>query len=86
MAYRVEIRKQASKELSRIGLEDRRRIARAIEGLAESPRPVGCRKLRDREGWRIRVGDYRVLYQIEQGRLVVVVVRIGHRKDVYREG
>jgi mRNA interferase RelE/StbE len=86
LAYRVEIRKQASKELSRIGLEDRRRIGRAIEGLAEDPRPAGCRKLRDREGWRIRVGDYRVLYQIEEGRLVVVVVRVGHRKDVYREG
>ncbi len=86
MAYRVEIRRQASKELSRIGLEDRRRIARAIEGLADNPRPPGCRKLRDREGWKIRVGDCRVLYQIEEGRLLVLVVKVGHRKDVYREG
>jgi mRNA interferase RelE/StbE len=85
LVYRVEIRRQAAKELARIGLDDRRRIAIAVDGLSRNPRPAGCRKLQGREGWRIRVGVYRVLYRIEDLQLLVLVVKIGHRGDVYRE-
>ena len=81
----MEVRRQASKELARIGLVDRRRIAQAIDGLARNPRPTGCRKLNGREGWRICVGVYRILYRIEEQRLLVMVVKVGHRKDAYRD-
>lgn len=82
--YRVEIRRQAVKELSRIDRRDRRRIQQAIDGLAENPRPAESKKLRSRDGWRLRVGVYRILYRIEKERLLVLVVKIGHRRDVYR--
>ena len=84
MVYRIEIRRQAIKELARIERKDGEKIAAAIDELAYNPRPAGCKKLRNREGWRIRVGEYRVLYGIEEERLVVLVVRIGHRREVYR--
>ena len=86
MAYRVEVQKRASKELSRIGAGDQLRIVRAMEELGVDPRPPGCKKLKDSPYWRIRVGDYRVIYRIEEDRLLVLVVRIGHRKDVYWAG
>ena len=82
--YRVEIRRQAVKELSRIDRRDRERIQQAIDGLAENPRPAESKKLRSRDGWRLRVGVYRILYRIEKERLLVLVVKIGHRRDVYR--
>jgi mRNA interferase RelE/StbE len=84
LAYKIEIQRQAVKELDRVGLKDRKRIQSAIDGLAQDPRPAGSKKLRNREGWRIRVGVYRILYKVEEQRLFVLVVRIGHRKDAYR--
>ena len=84
MAYRIEIRRQAIKDLARIERKDRQKIAAAIDELAQNPRPVGCKRLRNREGWRIRIGEYRVLYSIKEERLLVLVVRIGHRREVYR--
>ena len=84
MAYRIEIRKQAQKDLARIERKDGQKIAAAIDALAQNPRPAGCKKLRNREGWRIRVGEYRVLYSIQEERLLILVVRIGHRREVYR--
>jgi mRNA interferase RelE/StbE len=82
--YRVEIRRQAVKELSRIDRRDRERILQAIDGLVENPRPAGSKKLRSRDGWRLRVGLYRILYRIEEKQLLVLVVKVGHRRDVYR--
>ena len=84
MAYRIEIRKQAQKDLARIERKDGQKIAAAIDALAQNPRPAGCKKQRNREGWRIRVGEYRVLYSIQEERLLILVVRIGHRREVYR--
>ena len=55
-----------------------------MEALAEKPRPEGCSKLTGREAWRIRVGDYRVIYEIHDDRQVVIIVVIRHRKDAYR--
>ena len=82
--YRVEIRRQAVKELSRIDRRDRERILQAIDGLAENPRPAGSKKLRSRDGRRLRVGVYRILYRIEEERLLVLVVKVKHRRNVYR--
>lgn len=60
------------------------RVRDALRALAEEPRPAGCKKLQGREGWRIRVGDYRVLYTIDDAQKTVEVVHIGHRRDIYR--
>jgi mRNA interferase RelE/StbE len=64
----------------------RERVTRAIDGLAEEPHPPGRRKLQGREGWRIRVGDYRVVYEIDDDLRMVTVLQAGHRRDVYRTG
>jgi mRNA interferase RelE/StbE len=86
MRYRTEIAQRALKALKDIPSADRERIRLAIRALGDDPRPRGCLKLQQSPDWRIRVGVYRVIYQIEEGRLLVLVVKIGHRKDVYREG
>jgi mRNA interferase RelE/StbE len=84
-SYDVFIKPSALKELERIGNRElRRSVAERIRALGEDPRPPGCRKLSGGEGYRIRCGVYRVIYSIEDDRLVVYVVKIGHRKDVYR--
>ena len=84
MAYKIEIRRQATKDLARIERKYRQKIIAAIDELAHNPQPAGCKKLRNREGWRVRVGEYRILYSIEEERLLVLVVRIGHRREAYR--
>lgn len=84
MTYRVEITKSAAKALSKLPASIRRRIGEAIATLATDPRPAKCKKLVGDDHWRIRVGDYRVLYSIEDDRLVVRVVRVAHRREVYR--
>ena len=85
MSYRIEIKLSAIKALAVIPNPHRRRIAKVIDGLAQQPRPVGCTKLIGAEtAYRIRVGDYRIIYQIEDRILIVFIIRIAHRKDVYR--
>jgi mRNA interferase RelE/StbE len=84
-SYRIEITASAEKQLARLPDADKLRVARKIVELAAVPRPLGCRQLRGQEGvYRIRVGVCRVIYSIEERRIVVVVLKIGHRKDVYR--
>jgi len=85
LKYAVEILRSAQKSLFIIQAGDRAKINHAIRSLADDPRPNGSRKLTAREAWRIRIGKYRVIYQIFDNRLVVSVVSIGHRKDVYRK-
>jgi mRNA interferase RelE/StbE len=83
--YRIRIKKSAAKELETIPRKaDRRRIVTRIEALADEPRPDGCRKLSGSERYRIRQGPYRIVYAIEDEQLVVYVVQIGNRKNVYR--
>ena len=83
--YSLRIKKSARKELESITTKaDRRRIIKRIESLAHDPRPPGALKLSGRERYRIRQGRYRILYTIEDTLLVVHVIRIGDRKDVYR--
>lgn len=82
--YRVTIRKSVSKDMRGIPKKDARRIVAAIESLADDPRPPGAKKLSGQERYRIRQGNYRILYEIEDDRLIVCVVRVGDRRDVYR--
>jgi len=85
MAYRVEVKSQAEEALAGIPNPHRRRIAKAIDGLGRQPRPAGCTKLTGAEtAYRIRIGDYRVVYQILDRVLIVYIIRIAHRKDVCR--
>jgi mRNA interferase RelE/StbE len=85
MPYRIEIKPQAEKALARIPNPHRRRIAKAIDALARTPRPASCAQLAGSEdAYRIRVGDYCVVYEIADRVLIVYIIRVGHRKDVYR--
>ena len=85
-SYRVLIKASAAKEIEAVDQKkDRQRIVAAIHSLAHNPRPVGCEKLAGEDDrYRIRVGRYRIVYSVGDGELLVVVVRVGHRKDVYR--
>lgn len=83
-SYNVLITKSASKELEAVPLKDRQRIVTRIRGLANDPRPSACEKLSGEYKYRLRQGDYRILYEIIDADLIVTVVRIGDRKDVYR--
>lgn len=82
--FTVEIETSALKVLSRIDLADRRRISERIRELAEDPRPSGVVKLTGVDGWRLRVGNYRIVYVIDDVAAIVTVTRIGHRREVYR--
>lgn len=82
--YRIELRPAAARALRRVDAPMRPRIQGAIALLAHDPRPPGARALQGRPGYRIRVGDYRILYTIEDGVLLIVVVTLGHRSDVYK--
>jgi mRNA interferase RelE/StbE len=83
--YRVLIKPSAVKELENIpGKKDRQRIVERISALADDPRPHGSQKLSGKDRFRLRQGAYRIIYAIEDDALVVYVVKIGHRKDVYR--
>jgi mRNA interferase RelE/StbE len=83
--YRVEVTSTAERQLRKLPRSDQLRVVRAIQALAGEPRPPGCRKLAGFEDvFRVRVGRYRILYAIEDRRLVVIVLKVGDRKDVYR--
>ncbi|HLY62813.1 MAG TPA: type II toxin-antitoxin system RelE/ParE family toxin [Terriglobia bacterium] len=75
---------RAQKELAELPTRPFGRVCDAIRALAESPRPSGCLKLSGREGWRFRVGDYRVVYEINDQEKSLTVLHVGHRSDVYR--
>ncbi len=83
--YRIEIKKSAAKELKKIQERDQERIIERIRSLAQDPRPPGSKKLSGEEKYRIRQGAYRILYQIFDDIILVVVVKIGHRKGVYKK-
>ena len=84
-SYKVELTRSAEKDLRRIDKRYISRILAVVESLEEESRPVGCTKLSGSDRtYRIRIGSYRVIYEIENDRLVVLVIKIGHRKDVYQ--
>lgn len=83
--YKVEINaKVRKKDLHKIAPKDVKRIVACIEKLANNPYPVDAVRLKGREEWRIRQGDYRILYIVEEQNVTVFVVKIGHRKQVYK--
>ena len=82
-AYRIELRPAAVRALRELDPQVRPRIQGAVALLAEDPRPPASRALRGRPGFRVRLGDYRIIYTIEDDVLLVVVVTLGHRRDVY---
>lgn len=85
MPYAVEIMDAAARVLASLGRRQQRQVAARIDGLADNPRPRGCQKLQGAEElYRVRSGDYRIVYQITDERLLVLVIRIGHRREVSR--
>ena len=83
-SYELVFRKSVAKDLRQIPNEDVARVLERIRALAEDPRPPGCEKLSGLERYRIRQGAYRIVYEVQDRRLVVLVVKIAHRRDVYR--
>lgn len=83
MTYLIEVLPAAVRAIKKLPPEARARVGAAIELLADQPRPPAARKLTGRPEWRVRTGDYRVLYRIQDERLTVVVVHAGHRREVY---
>ena len=83
-SYSILLTKSAAKELESVPTKDRQRIVTKIGALADNPRPVGAEKLSGDDRYRIRQGNYRILYQIVDAELIVTVVRIGNRREVYR--
>jgi mRNA interferase RelE/StbE len=82
-SYSLRIRLSAAKELEAVPLRDRKRLIAKIRRLAQEPRPSGCEKLSGDEKYRLRQGDYRILYSVDDTDSTVVVVKLGHRRDVY---
>ena len=83
MAYEVFILPRAQKELANLPKQNYARVRDLISTLAGNPRPTGCKKLMGREGWRVRSGDYRVIYEIDDRNKRVIVLDVGHRRDIY---
>ena len=82
--YRIVFKKSVAKDLRRIPKEDVTRILRRIDALAGEPRPASAEKLSEQERYRVRQGVYRILYEIADDELIVTVVKVGHRRDIYR--
>ena len=85
MKYELSIEKAAQRSLARVPQPYQDRMIEAIAGLADEPRPLGAKKLAGRSAWRIRVGDYRVIYEVDDGRHKILVISAGNRRDIYRQ-
>ena len=86
MSYEVFIEKLAQRVLEKISQPNQNRIIDGIRNLGTDPRPPGVRKLAGRPAWRIRVGAYRIIYEIDDEKSTILVVALGHRKEVYKSG
>jgi mRNA interferase RelE/StbE len=84
-AYRVEVQRSAERDLDRLSTMLFDRISARLAALAEEPRPTGAEKLTGLHAFRVRVGDYRIIYEVDDSARVVVVMRIRHRREVYRK-
>ncbi len=82
--YRLEVSHTAHRQISRLPAQTQERVNRAITVLGDNPRPPGSKKLTAREGYRVRVGDYRILYQVDDRTKLVIIYRVMSRGDVYR--
>ena len=83
--YKIELRRQAQRSLDRLPRKDFSRVIEEIKQLAETPRPRGVEKIKDSGLWRIRQGDYRIVYAIDDNERLITILRIGHRREIYRE-
>jgi mRNA interferase RelE/StbE len=83
-SYKIYFRKSAAKELGKLPNPEIQKIIQRIESLAIDPRPIGCEKLTGQEFYRIRQGNYRIVYSIQADELTIWVVKIGHRKNIYK--
>jgi mRNA interferase RelE/StbE len=83
VTYSVEIKRRAQRQLARLPIDVYERMKPILQALGDEPRPTGVRKLRAREGWRVRVGEYRVVYDIDDRTRVVTILEIGHRREIY---
>lgn len=83
-SYSLVVKKSAERELRALPKADLRRVTDRIRGLAQDPRPPGHEKLSGQEHYRVRQGDYRVVYAIDDDHRVITIVKIGHRREVYR--
>ena len=84
-SYRVDVSATAERQIRKLEVSDQVRVLRAIKQLADDPRPRGCRKLQGYDDiFRIRVGTFRVIYSVESDRLVVIILKVGNRRDIYR--
>ena len=81
--YKVLLKKSAAKELEKVPEKDRKKVIKNIRDLSLDPRPQGVKKLSGQEKYRIRQGNYRILYQIVDEELIIYVVGVGHRKDIF---
>lgn len=82
--YRVELRRQAQRSLDKLPSKDFDKIIDDIKELSEIPRPTGVEKIKTAGLWRIRQGDYRIVYAIDDGNRLITILRIGHRREIYR--
>ena len=85
MTYTVLVERYAQKQLMKLSMVEIPVIKQAIASLADNPRPTGCKKMKTEPAWRIRVGNYRVIYEIDDDKVIVIVITVGHRKNVYRQ-
>ena len=84
MKFQVILSKSVQKELDRLPDEIANRILARLAGLETNPRPADVKKLKGRDAWRIRIGDYRVIYEIHDRVLQIIVITVGHRREIYR--
>jgi mRNA interferase RelE/StbE len=82
--YRIELRRRAQRALDKLSESDFKAVIEAIKGLAQAPRPRGIEKVKITGLWRIRQGDYRIIYAIDDSEHLITVVRVGHRREIYR--
>ena len=82
--YRIELRRRAQKALDKLPKSDFKAVIEAIKGLAQTPRPRGMEKVKTTGLWRIRQGDYRIVYAIDDRESLITIVRVGHRREIYR--
>jgi len=83
--YKIELRRKAQRSLDRLPKGDFDAVLDAVTGLANSPRPKGVEKIKSAGLWRIRQGDYRIVYSIDDNHKIVTILRIGHRREIYRQ-
>ncbi len=83
-SYELVFKRSVAKDLRGFPKQDVQRIMERIALLADDPRPLGCEKLSGLERYRVRQGAYRIIYELEDARLIVLIVKVGHRRDVYR--